>query len=118
MFTLYKRSKDKPVTNDNRFDSIEDIARRDKYPGQSIDIGFIHQIYDDIFADYSSLGSYPLIFIDDCDILCAKCAKHRLVMENKPITTDVYWEGHAEECEDCGTIIESAYGDPYETTED
>src|SRR5262245_13282565 len=63
-------------------------------------------------------GGYPVIYYTREGLtICAKCA-------NKTDTSDpvrvgeVFYEGADEECEDCGAVIESAYGDPDEGEQD
>ena len=59
-------------------------------------------------------GGYPVVYFTEQGLtICPKCA-------NEPDTSDpvasgdVYWEGAPCPCDDCGTIIESAYGEPEE----
>lgn len=114
MFTLYKRFSQKPSAIDRQFDSMEEKIHIRRHSNEPLTHELINEVYNDTFIEYSGLGGYPIIFVDNCDVLCADCAKHRFIMENRPITMDVYWEGQMLECEDCGCIIESAYGDPDE----
>ena len=59
---------------------------------------------------YSSLGCYPLIYLDgEGEVLCARCAA---VPAEAVIAYDVYFEGPAIPCAACSFEIESAYGDP------
>ena len=68
---------------------------------------------------YTSLGSYPIVYLDghDC-VLCWQCATASLVEDepiderDRPVVCDVHWEGPPDHCESCGAEIESAYGDP------
>lgn len=78
---------------------------------------------------YTSLGSYPLIYIATkhnygsprTGVLCCECAtraKHRALLpdtypeERETIQADIHYEGPPEQCEECNVEIESAYGDP------
>ncbi len=61
---------------------------------------------------YSWPGAYPIVYLTgDGLTVCPDCA-------NEPDTSDpvvdadVYWEGAPVPCDDCGKVIESAYGDP------
>lgn len=57
-------------------------------------------------------GGYPLRYFDEeGSELCATCASDPDA--NVPAEYfDVFYEGPAFQCADCGTTIESAYGDP------
>lgn len=57
----------------------------------------------------SHISGYPVLYLDKNDnVFCAECAK-------KSFTQHPYWEGSPVECEKCGEMIESAYGDPEES---
>ncbi len=62
------------------------------------------------FPRFTSLGSYPLIYLDkDGEVLCAKCADE----ETEELQgADVFLEGSPEQCAGCNKEIKSAYGDP------
>lgn len=68
-------------------------------------------------ADYpaaTKAGGYPMIYHTDFgNMVCACCAKK---LENDACETvedfQVYWEGSAIQCDECGEMMESAYGDP------
>lgn len=61
---------------------------------------------------FTSIGCYPLFYRGKHDaILCADCAPREGLTE---LDAHVYWEGQPLECDNCGSIIESAYGDPEE----
>jgi hypothetical protein len=60
---------------------------------------------------FTSLGGYPIMYVESGDVLCADCAtewKH----ENPEgqLDRDIYWEGEPELCSNCYVEIESAYG--------
>ena len=59
-------------------------------------------------------GGYPVIYITrDGDVICPDCANDDSVNQDQaPIAFDVFYEGSPQACADCGTPIESAYGDP------
>lgn len=65
---------------------------------------------------YAWPGGYPLIYLDKRDrVMCPACAnlpKHERSNCGNPIGGDVYWEGPELECDECGEMIQSAYGDP------
>ncbi len=67
---------------------------------------------------YAWPGGYPIAYYsDDCHTtFCAKCAtvERSKGYQINPLDWDVYWEGPPMECDECGAIIESAYGDPDE----
>ena len=57
-------------------------------------------------------GAYPVIYLTRHGlVICPECA-------NEPDTSDpatsgdVNWEGAPMPCDDCGKMMESAYGDP------
>lgn len=61
---------------------------------------------------YSSVGSYPLFYLDSNDtVLCRDCAEQSLdsdFKEDRPIFCGVNWEEQSLYC-GCGEWIESAY---------
>lgn len=60
---------------------------------------------------YTSLGSYPILYLDSRDrALCADCCNDPECELGPAVLCDVHWEGEAIECEACGYEIESAYG--------
>ena len=60
---------------------------------------------------YTSLGSYPIIYLDKRDrCLCADCANDPECEIGPAVLCDVLWEGDPVECEGCGGEIETAYG--------
>ncbi len=58
---------------------------------------------------YTSVGSYPLIYVRPAggEYVCACCASAEGI---EPFAGDVLWEGEGYECDECGEVIESAYG--------
>ncbi len=63
---------------------------------------------------YAWPGGYPIEYVgnDGC-VFCAECATATLMRDGyEKLTGDVYWEGATIQCDDCGTDIENAYGDP------
>lgn len=70
----------------------------------------------------SSFGGYSIVYwTRRGDCLCPSCATTALDRvdggdghEDPPIIGDAYWEGPPMQCEECGTDIESSYGDPNE----
>ena len=68
-----------------------------------------------IFTPFTSLGGYPLIFIDGGGVLCADCARRAFTNKTYSpgyFSCDIYYEGPPYLCDDCNCTIESAYGDP------
>ena len=74
---------------------------------------------------YTSLGSYPLVYLQSGWVLCCECAtqtkhnqrdpewrRYATKDERAEIVADIYYEGPATECDECGSEIESAYGNP------
>ena len=54
-------------------------------------------------------GPYPLILIaKDGEVICQDCANKS---KQKCLEGDIYYEGPDIECDGCGTMIQSAYGD-------
>lgn len=69
---------------------------------------------------YAHPGGYPIMYVDKSNnTICPACANAMRHDEygNAPLWYDVYWEGPALQCEECGSAIESAYGDPDEEPE-
>ena len=69
-------------------------------------------------SSVSDWGGYPLTYITaDAGILCACCATEQATRRDRDhwpriVGVQPYYEGPAVECDNCGTSIESAYGDP------
>ena len=62
-------------------------------------------------------GGYTLIYYTrDGETVCADCANREVDDSQAVIGQDIYWEGPALDCGDCGKVLESSYGDP--TTEE
>lgn len=58
-------------------------------------------------------GGYPIVyFTRDGMTVCPDCANRETDAAQAPVSGDIYWEGPAMSCDDCGAEIESAYGDP------
>ena len=65
-------------------------------------------------------GGYPVVYFDpEGDWLCATCATDALddPDDTSPTGYLVYYEGEPIACAVCGTVIESAYGNPEEKEE-
>jgi hypothetical protein len=57
-------------------------------------------------------GGYPIYYLTrDGLVVCPDCANESDTSD-PVIDADIYWEGPAACCNDCGQGIESAYGDP------
>jgi len=74
--------------------------------------GDMERTADGRLAAHAWPGCYPLAYLTrDGLTVCPECA-------NAPDTSDpvtaqlVRWEGPAEQCDDCGCSMETAYGDP------
>ncbi len=67
---------------------------------------------DGTLTTFAWPGGYPVIYIDQGEVLCSVCAN-----DYKPalLAAGIHWEGQPETCADCNAEIESAYGDPDET---
>lgn len=61
---------------------------------------------------------YQLVYYAaDNGLLCPACANAYVEGRDteeqlKPVLCDVFYEGPAQQCENCDAMIESAYGDP------
>ena len=54
-------------------------------------------------------GPYPIILIPkDSEVICQDCANKS---KQKCFEGDIYYEGSDIECDECGQMIQSAYGD-------
>jgi hypothetical protein len=61
-------------------------------------------------------GCYPLAYYsEDMCVFCPDCAER---LRDEIVDADVYWEGAAMQCDECNTLIESAYGDPWAETDE
>lgn len=66
---------------------------------------------DGTLPSVTSIGGYTIIYVTRAsDVLCAACAG--APGAESPLTAAPYDEGPAHECEECGAVIESSYGDP------
>ena len=82
---------------------------RDVYPWLKPYVGT-----DGTLASYAWPGGYPLMYLDaDGMLLCPDCAnKDPDEWYTRPIAdVGVHWEGPPEQCEDCGQLVASAYGE-------
>lgn len=70
---------------------------------------------------FTELGAYPLIyFTSGGNTVCASCATATIDdgNDNDAVTAvDAYYEGPDLQCDECGCVIQSAYGDPDEGEE-
>ena len=58
-------------------------------------------------------GSYPIVYYTRNGLaICASCASRKIDDARAVISHDIYLEGPDIQCDDCETILESAYGDP------
>lgn len=57
-------------------------------------------------------GGYPLMYVGDGYALCGACAEKADKDVQKALVQRAHMEGAPIQCEECGTDIESAYGDP------
>ena len=78
----------------------------------------IKALYRKIFANFSSLGGYTVLFNSkgDGSNLCGKCAMKRFILDKEDMYIGTYEEGPMLNCDDCNEEIESSYGDPEERT--
>ena len=84
----------------------------------------LQAVQDFIRKPYTFPGGYPLILImQDGGTLCRDCARteYRLISDStrkscrdgwQAEAVDIHWEGPPVSCDHCGSITESAYGDP------
>jgi hypothetical protein len=69
---------------------------------------------DGTYITFAWPGGYPCYYLDnENNVLCPDCA-NKEDMSTEVVAGDVYYEGPPLICDDCGTEIESAYGDPGE----
>lgn len=58
-------------------------------------------------------GGYPIIYITkDGSTVCSECANKDVDQSQEVVGYSIFHEGAPESCDDCGTLVESAYGDP------
>lgn len=58
-------------------------------------------------------GGYPMYYLDKCDnTICPRCANRDVDDSQAVVAYGIHWEGGPITCDDCGDLIESAYGDP------
>lgn len=76
----------------------------------------VYQHDDGTRPEATLLGGYPLLYFTRSSLtVCAACANDAEKDESDPVVaSDVFWEGPALTCDDCGVTIESAYGNPWE----
>ena len=56
---------------------------------------------------YTSVGCYPILYMRKGEGFCHCCATAEGLTVNDG---DILWEGDGYECDECGELIESAYG--------
>lgn len=67
---------------------------------------------DGTLPSCTSIGAYPVVYLTArADVLCAQCASDDGTSD-PAVLAGIYYEGAPEICTDCGTEIQSAYGDP------
>ena len=60
---------------------------------------------------FTSVGSYPLFYLDTRDsVLCPHCAQQD-VDEGKKVTEGINWEDGCLHCDQCSVRIPSAYAE-------
>lgn len=80
----------------------------------------LNDIRDDrgLLPSYAWPGGYQIIYhTKDGGIICPECANREVDASQEVIAYDVFYEGAPLNCDDCNTLIESAYGDPEEPEE-
>lgn len=79
-----------------------------------MDIKVIVKNEDGSFPAYAWPGGYPIVYYSaEGNVYCPECA-NQTEAEPEIAFWDIYYEGGPEICNGCGTLIESAYGDPEE----
>lgn len=94
------------------------MTKRDQWQQNLLDVMQTRGDGTIYFPQYTSFGCYPIgYYTKEGDFLCANCATKNLMSEwgdlDEAEYADVYYEGPPLECQ-CGTVIDSAYGDPEE----
>lgn len=64
------------------------------------------------FKGYTELGGYSEVYVGDGVVYCVDCANQLDKGEQDSLTPTVLWEGSSHSCEECGTELETEYGDP------
>lgn len=59
-------------------------------------------------------GGYPVVYVDDGTVYCGDCASKEDKVTQERLQAHPHMEGSSLYCDECGTEIESAYGDPEE----
>ena len=83
-------------------------------PWLAVSEELINSVTDE-FPAYSYVGLYNLLYLapPHDDVLCATCATKRF-RNGERIVYGTYDEGPDLQCEDCGAVLTSSYGDPSE----
>ena len=73
---------------------------------------------DGTLPAYEWPGGYPMEYVTyDCLTICPRCANavdhddREDICNDYVVSGNVYWEGPPFPCDDCGRLIESAYGE-------
>lgn len=67
---------------------------------------------DGTYPAYAWPGGYSIYYIDsENQVLCPDCANKEDEHTNSVEYCEIHWEGPDLICDDCGKVIESAYGD-------
>jgi ribosomal protein S27E len=61
---------------------------------------------------YAWPGGYPMFYLDNHDnVLCPDCANKADEYSEAVLLYDVNWDDTMLSCDECGRLIESAYGE-------
>lgn len=64
------------------------------------------------FPQYAWPGGYPIYYLTkDSLVVCPSCASREVDQSSEVIACDLNWEDSDLHCDDCGNLIESAYGE-------
>jgi len=65
-------------------------------------------------AKFTSIGCYPIFYVDGSSCLCADCASEN--EDPEMLASDINWEDPELFCDGCGERIESAYAEDEATS--
>lgn len=60
---------------------------------------------------YAWPGGYPVYYLKHDNVICPKCASRDDYFSQPVVTYVIHWENDLITCDNCGALIESAYGD-------
>ena len=80
-------------------------------------IAELRSLNDGKLPAYAWPGGYPILYLDkENSTLCPDCAQEPDGVFGDVVAWFIHYEGSPEQCEECGKMTDSVYGDPEEAS--